>query len=169
MKNLFTSLLTVLVLLSAPSYLSAKTMPAPRTNDTVFIGQLHNDVASFVADSNVVRNDLQHFINVNQETAIHYNHIQITYSSGTHSYYLVASGTQGDKLVRTALALQHNAHSLFVTALVTTCTTNEQAGEQGGCLPMSTACTACSNGGECEKSISMAMVVFPSIKPSSRR
>jgi len=81
----------------------------------------------------------------------------------------VASGAQGDKQVRTTLALQHNTHSLFVTALVTTCTTNEQAGEQGGCLPMSTACTACSNGGECEKSISMAMVVFPSIKPSSRR
>ena len=63
MKKITPLLTAILFSFLAIIKTSAKNFVAPQSNDTIVIGRVYNGNASFTADTNAIRKNLQAFVN----------------------------------------------------------------------------------------------------------
>lgn len=134
----------------------------------IVIGHVDGDTITFVPDSNTLKSDWQNFLSNNPEIGTcSLTHIQFVTNSGTSEYYLVATGTKGEEVLKSTLLLQLEGTDCLIARATLTCTTTDCSSEALGCIPVVLSCNPCSNKGKCTKTISTGVGMFPSIAPST--
>jgi hypothetical protein len=139
------------------------------SSDTIIvIGTLHEGVASFVADSTVLRTDWEKFITANINPC-KLNHIEILPNEDRTKYYLVVSGTMESDMMKASIELkQSDTTCLMLYSYTTSCVSSDCSSEAIGCVPLGMACTPCSNKGKCTKTVSNSPTdIFISVTPSN--
>lgn len=171
--NHFTWLLLAFIIIACGN--PAKQNPSTHTtaltgNDTtIVIGSYEGSTAAFVADSSTLKSDWQTFIDhIADYQGATLDKIEII--NKAPNFYLEVTGYANSKRLRALMPLKlFDETCLYVTGTTITCTTNDCASEEQGCVPWgSTACTKCANDGKCTKTVSNSpTIIFPSIATST--
>lgn len=130
---------------------------ASEPTDTIIVSHIVKNSAIITADAKLLASDWQAFLNIRGFKDSHIKKVQVV--ANTSNYYLVATGTLGNKKLRSTLQLQRLGGCLFITGATVTCTTTDCANE-----PLSAAlhgdCAPCANGGQCKKIVAAGPVLL---------
>ena len=133
---------------------------ASEPTDTIVISHIVKNNAAFIANAKLLEGDWQAFLNLRGFKDTHINKVQVVANAG--AYYLVATGTQNGKKLRSTLLLQQLGRCLFISGATTTCTTTSCANEPLTNALQGAACAPCANGGQCTKIVANGPVLlFP--------
>lgn len=128
--------------------------------DTIVVGHIVKNTPTFTTNVKLLEGDWQAFLNIRGFKDSHIKKVQVVANAG--KYYLVATGTQNDKKLRSTLLLQRLGGCLFISGATVTCTTNSCAGESLSAALKGAACAPCTNGGQCTKIVANGpTLLFP--------